>query len=82
MRALEKGFLKITSMGSTRVAVSVKEVLTPLLILVADQPHQLTRRVESEWPRTPSQLQSGLFGSSVALAIVAVIAARNEIFPR
>src|SRR5580704_1058893 len=37
--------------------------------------------MQREWPRTPCELQPRFFRSAVALAIVALIAAGNEIFP-
>src|SRR5208337_5114924 len=46
-----------------------------------DQPHKLSRRVQSERPRTPRELQPRFFWGAVTLVIVAAIAAGHQIFP-
>src|SRR5579862_7693813 len=59
----------------------VKQILTPPLIAVADQPHQLPRGVQCEGPRPPCQFETSLFWRPVALTIVAAVAAGHQILP-
>ena len=60
----------------------IEQVLAPFLVLVADQAHQLPRGVQRKraWP--PRQRKPSLLRSPVALAVVALVAAGDQIFPR
>jgi hypothetical protein len=60
---------------------SVEEIFAPLLIAVADQPHELAGSVKSERTRTPLELQACLLGRAVTLIVVAGITACHQIFP-
>ena len=53
---------------------SVKKVLTPLLVAIADQLHQLPRGIQSEGPGSAGQANPGFLGGAVALAVVAAVA--------
>lgn len=60
----------------------IKKIFAPLLVAETDEAHQLARSVEREGPGASLELEPGFFGSAVAFAIVARIAAGNEILPR
>jgi hypothetical protein len=49
---------------------------------MADQSHQLPRSVQRKGTRPPVQVQPSLLRSAVALRVVALVAARHQIFPR
>ncbi len=49
---------------------------------MADQAHQLARGVQRKGPRTPLQFEPRFFRRAIALAIVAGVAAGDEILPR
>src|SRR5580704_3535854 len=84
MRASKKGFhyFKKFLPHSFLLKRLIKQVLTPPLVPVADKPHQLPRGMQRERPRPPRQLESGLFRRPVALAVVATVATRHQVFPR
>src|SRR6516165_1409861 len=79
----EKGFLKIEKSFAPAEAYerSVKQVLTPPFVAVADQPHQLPRGVQREGTRSPRQFETGFLRSAVTLAVVAAVAASHQILP-
>ena len=60
----------------------VEEIFAPALIAMTDEAHELTRGVEREGARAACQFETGFFGSAVALAVITVVAAGYEIFPR
>src|SRR5882672_2702881 len=60
---------------------SVEQILAPLFILVADQAHQLPGGMQCEGARAPRQSNPGFFRSAVSLAVVALVAASDQILP-
>ena len=60
---------------------SVEKVLPPFFIAVSDQAHQLPRRMQCERTRTALELQAGLLGRAVTLAVIAGVAGSNQILP-
>src|SRR5437868_13602720 len=52
---------------------SKKQVLTPLIVALTEQSHQMATGVQAERPGRTGQLHTGLFRRSAALAIVAGI---------
>src|SRR5256885_7716376 len=83
MHAGEKGFHapKISENFLKRRKPLIKKILTPTLIAVTNQSHQLTGSVQGERPRTPRQLKSSFFRSAIAFAVVALIAAGHQVLP-
>src|ERR1700730_10181270 len=61
---------------------SIKQVLAPLFVFIADEAHQLPGGMQSEGTRAPGQRNPSFFGSAVALAVIALIAAGHQILPR
>ena len=60
---------------------SVKQVLAPLLILMANQAHELARGVKRKGSRFSRQLEAGFFRRAITLAIIAFVAAGYQILP-
>jgi hypothetical protein len=83
MYSSEKGFLEPKKvLEKFRVGKTlVKQVLTPPFVAMPDHPHQLPRSVQRKRARPARQLKPRFFRSSVALAVVAPVAARYQIFP-
>src|SRR2546425_3279540 len=77
-----KKFFNVWEISSRARKLSVEQVLAPPLVAMADEPHELPRRMQREGPRPPRQPQPRLFRSPVALRVVAQIAARHQVFPR
>jgi hypothetical protein len=77
MRSIRKGCRKIHRRESL-----VEEVLSPLLVAVADQAHQLPGSVQGKRTWAALELQPGLFGSTITFAVVALVAASHKVFPR
>src|SRR5258707_724931 len=66
---------------NSRPIPSVEEVLSPLGIRVAHEPHDVATGVKVERSRLAQQLHVGLMGELVPFATVTVVAAGDEIFP-
>jgi hypothetical protein len=79
----EKGFhdFKKISPPSISPKSLVKKILTPPLVAMADQPHQLPGSVQRKGPRPPRQLESRFFRRAVALTVIAAVAASDQILP-
>ena len=59
----------------------VEEVLTPLVVALCEKSHQVTAGVQTEWARCACQFHPRLVRRPAALAIVARMAAGNQVFP-
>src|SRR5579862_3016780 len=59
----------------------VEEILAPLLVALPNQAHQLPRSVQRERTRAPLQLEARFFRRAIALAVVAGVAACDQILP-
>src|SRR5580704_17973446 len=83
MQPNEKGFHYLKKNCRTYFSRNclVKQILTPPLVAVSDQPHQLQRSMQRKGPRPSGQFEPGFFRSPVALAIVAAVAASHQVFP-
>src|ERR1022692_1470016 len=66
---------------SRRPFPSIEQILPPLLVALAQQPHQMPAGVQTERPRLPRQLHPRFLRRAVALPVVARIAARHQILP-
>src|SRR5258708_34029162 len=62
--------------------ILVKQILTPPLVAVSDQTHELPGGMQRKRPGPPGQLQASLFRGPGALPVVAAVAASHQIFPR
>src|SRR5687767_14965525 len=58
-----------------------EQVLPPLRVAFAEQPHQVTAGMQAERARRAHQFQASLLGRAVSLAVVTRIAAGDQIFP-
>lgn len=64
----------------TDVMPLVVEILSPLLVRMADHPHDMPASMQRKRPRLPDQLHVlQLVQKLIALAPVAVMAARNQV---
>ena len=61
---------------------SVIQILAPLFLRLPEHADQVAAGVEVVGPRLARKFQSGLFGGAVALAVVAAVAAGDEVVPR
>src|ERR1700730_13391410 len=83
MHSATKGFLfrlkffRLTVFGKSLI----KQVLTPPLVAMTDQTHELPGGMQRERPRPARQFKSGLFRCAGSLAVVAVVAASDQILP-
>jgi hypothetical protein len=84
MHGSEKGFHYLKKVFSALISPKtlVKQILTPPLVPMPDQPHQLPRGMQRERPRPPRQFKSRLFRRPVALAVIATVTARDQVLPR
>ncbi len=80
-RELTEKVAQISARNAVRKCL-VEKILAPLVVAMPDQPHQLARSVQRERPRPALQFDSRFFRRAVALAVIACIAARHQIFPR
>src|SRR6202453_5429629 len=75
----------ITGMAAKRIlktlVPSIKQILPPLIVRPAHEPHDVAAGVEVEGAGFAHQLHSGFGWELVALAAVAVMAAGYEILP-
>jgi hypothetical protein len=55
--------------------ISIKQVLTPAIVAMADQAHELAGSMQREGAGFASQLQPSLFRGTVPLCIIATVAA-------
>src|ERR1035441_1334271 len=53
---------------------SVKQILPPLFITLAEQAHEMAAGVEAERPWLPGQFETGFFRRAAALFVIAVVA--------
>jgi len=60
----------------------IKQILTPALISVPYEPHQLPRGMQRKRPGPPRQFEPGLLWRTVAFAVIATVTARHQVFPR
>ena len=60
---------------------SIEQVLAPLRIALTEHAHQVAAGMQAEWARLPGQAHAGLFGRPAAFAVVAGMAARNQVLP-
>src|SRR5271170_444779 len=84
MRSSEKGFqyLKKSCHSLFHRKLLIKQVLTPPLVAVPDEPHQLPGGMQGERPWPPRQFKPGFFRRTVALAVIATVATSHQVFPR
>ena len=59
----------------------IEEVFAPLIVALAEQPHQMTAGMQAERTRSPRQAHPRFLRSPAALAIIAGMAAGDQIFP-
>jgi len=60
---------------------SIEQVLAPLVVALAEKPHQMAAGVQTERPRRARQPHARLFRSAVAFAVIAGMAAGDQILP-
>jgi len=79
MHGSKKGFTFQKKLADSlfRRKCLIKQVLTPPLVAVSDQSHQLPRRMQCERPWPPRQFKPGFFRRPVALAVIATVAASH-----
>src|SRR5580693_2433847 len=61
---------------------SIKQILLPLLIAFAQQPHQVPAGVQAERARLAGQFEPGLFRRAAAFPVIAAVAASYQVLPR
>src|SRR5260370_5029213 len=59
----------------------VEQILPPLIVRPAHEPHDVAAGVEVEGARFAHQLHAGFEGELIALAAIAEMAARHQVFP-
>src|SRR5258708_14128513 len=59
----------------------VEQILLPLVVALREQTHQVAAGMQAKRPRRAGELHAGLLGRAAALAVVAGMAARDEILP-
>src|SRR5260370_26540915 len=59
----------------------VEQVFLPLVVALGEQTHQVAAGMQAEGPGRAGELHAGLLGRAAALAVVARMAARDEILP-
>src|SRR5258708_37511944 len=59
----------------------VEQILLPLVVALGEQTHQVAAGMQAEGPGRAGELHAGLLGRAAALAVVAEMAARDEILP-
>src|SRR5689334_2935671 len=64
-----------------RVSGLIEQVFAPLIVALAEQSHQVTAGVEAERARGAVQFHAGLVGGAAAFAVIAGVAAGDEVFP-
>ena len=67
---------------SGKILALIKQVLTPLIVALGKQSHQVPARVQAERTRGACQFETGFFRRAAAFAIIARMAAGHQIFPR
>ena len=79
-RACARGF-GARMPGAGWVLFAEKEVFAPLVVTAAEEAHEVTAGVKTEGARRTEELHAGFFGGAVAFAVVAGVAAGDEVFP-
>src|SRR5205807_5428268 len=60
---------------------SVEQILSPLIVRPAHEPHNVAAGVEVEGARFAHQLHAGFEGELIAFAAIAEMAACHQVFP-
>src|SRR5579884_2361781 len=60
----------------------IEQILLPAVVALGQQPHQVPAGMQAERPRCTRQLHPGFIRRAAALAVIAWVTARDEIFPR
>ena len=67
--------------AKTKVLSSIKQILPPLLIALAQQAHQMPAGMQTERTRLAGQLEPRLFRRAAAFSVIAGMTAGDEVFP-
>src|SRR5580698_5933545 len=60
----------------------IEKVFAPLIVALAEQPHQMTAGMQAEGTRRAREAHPGFLRSPRTFAIIAGMAAGHQIFPR
>src|SRR5277367_2237421 len=79
--AAEPRATKWAGLRQSKAALSIEQILAPLIVALAEQAHQVAIRVQTERARRARQTHAGFLRRAAALPVVARMAASYQIFP-